>query len=253
MGNPWKQCIEIGGCTLYLGDAMEILPTLDPADLCVTDAPYKLTTGGVSKSSKTMSGIFAAHNYANDGQLVMANVEWNVMAPPIFSALVDDADCYVMCNDKNLMPCEAAFTDAGFKKHNTLTWDKISPTANRFYMKNIEFTHYFWKGHARTINNPSCKQGIIGRQIDQSPHPTEKPVWLMERYLCNSSQPGDVVLDPFMGSGSTLVACVQSGRRGIGIELDPKFYDIALERVSDALDRPPLIARYPQHQGRLEV
>jgi DNA modification methylase len=227
----YKRKEIIGDCTLYLGNALDILPTLDRADLCVSDVPYRLTTGGVSKSSKTMSGIFAAHNYANDGQLVMSTIEWEDMACPIFAALKDDADCYIMCNDKNLKPALVSFTDAGFGLHNVLTWDKKTPTPNRWYMKNIEFTLYLWKGAAKTINDPSSKQGVTGNQVDQSNHPTEKPVWLMEYYISNSSAIGDVVLDPFMGSGTTLVACARLGRSGVGIELDEAHYDAACHRV----------------------
>jgi DNA modification methylase len=241
----YKRKVVIGDCTLYEGDAVAILPVLPPADLCVTDAPYKLTAGGISKSSKTMSGIFAAHNYANDGQLVVATLDWKEMALAIFKALTPDADCYAMTNDKNLIPAGNAFLEAGFSLHNILSWDKVTPTANRWYMKNIEFTIYLWKGRAKTINNPSSKQGISGRQIDQSDHPTEKPVWLMENYITNSSQHGQTVIDPFMGSGTTGVACVNLGRKFIGIELDPDYFDISCERIQKAYDQPNMFVEPP--------
>lgn len=231
------QIERIGDATLYLGDCVAILPTLPKADLLVTDAPYRLTTGGLSLSSKTMSGIFAAHNYANDGQLVFAALDWTDMAQPLFDALKDDADAYVMANDKNVGPAWLAFTKAGFGLHNILTWDKVTPTANRWYMKNIEFTLYFWKGNARTINEPGSKQGITGRQVDVSEHPTEKPVWLMSHYISNSSKRGDTVLDPFMGSGSTGVAALRHGRKFVGIEIDQKHFDAACKRLSSALDQ----------------
>lgn len=240
MTDPWKRRVEIGDCVLYEGNALDILPMLEPSDLGVSDPPYKLTTGGVSKSSKTMSGIFASHNYANDGQLVMAAVDWSDMARPIFDALKNDADCYIMANDKNVVPAINAFETAGFSLHNLLSWDKVTPTANRWYMKNLEFTAYLWKGRAKTINNPSAKQGVRGRQVDSSDHPTEKPVWLMASYITNSSQYGDVVLDPFMGSGTTGVACVQTSRKFVGIELDPNHFDSALKRIEDAMTRPSL-------------
>lgn len=231
---------RIGGATLYLGNCLEILPTLAPADLLVSDVPYKLTTGGLSLSSKTMSGIFAAHNYANDGQLVISTVEWHEMAGPLYAALKEDADAYIMANDKNVGPALQAFTSAGFGLHNILTWDKITPTANRWYMKNVEFTLYFWKGRARTINNPSSKQGIRGNQVDESGHPTEKPVWLMQQYITNSSKAGETVLDPFMGSGTTGVAALRAGRKFVGCEIDPKYFDMACRRIEKATDQAEL-------------
>lgn len=230
----------IGSCRLILGDAMAVLPTIPKSHLCVSDIPYALTTGGVSKSSKTMSGIFAAHNYANDGQLIMATVPFPEMMAGIHDALVANADCYVMANDKNVYPLTDASLKAGFQFHNLLAWDKITPTANRWYMKNLEFTLYLWKGRARTINNPGSKQLARGGIEKEFGHPTEKPVHLMAEYILNSSQRGETVLDPFMGSGTTGVAAVQSGRKFVGIEIDPKWFDMACERIRSAYAHPDL-------------
>lgn len=242
MSAPWKRQEVIGDCTLYLGDAMAILPSLRKSHLAVSDVPYALTTGGVSKSSKTMSGIFAAHNYANDGQLIMATVPFPAMMAAIYAALVDDADCYVMANDKNVHPLTDAALKAGFQFHNLLAWDKITPTANRWYMKNLEFTLYLWKGRARTINFPGSKQLIRGGIEKEHGHPTEKPVHLMAEYIRNSSAPGEVVIDPFMGSGTTGVAAVQCGRKFIGIELDEGFFDGACERIRASYAHPDLFS-----------
>jgi site-specific DNA-methyltransferase (adenine-specific) len=232
----------VGDCRLLLGDAMAILPGLPMVDLVVSDVPYALTTGGVSKSSKTMSGIFASHNYANDGQLIMATVPFPEMMAALHDVLVDDADCYVMSNDKNLRPILNAATDAGFGLHNVLVWDKVTPTANRWYMKNLEFTAYLWKGRAKTINDPSSKQLLRGGIEKEAGHPTEKPVALMEEYVRNSSAPGQVVLDPFMGSGTTGVACMRLGRKFIGIEIHEPFFDMAVARLRAAHAGPDMFS-----------
>lgn len=232
----------IGDCTLYLGDAMAIMTSLPKVDLVVSDVPYALTTGGVSKSSKTMSGIFASHNYANDGQLIMATVPFPEMMAALHDVLVDDADCYVMSNDKNLRPILNAATDAGFGLHNALVWDKVTPTANRWYMKNLEFTAYLWKGRAKTINDPSSKQLLRGGIDKEAGHPTEKPVALMEEYVRNSSAPGQMVLDPFMGSGTTGVACLRLGRKFIGIEIHEPFFDMAVSRLRAAHAGPDMFS-----------
>lgn len=237
----------IGDCRLILGDAMEVLPSLQPAQLVVSDVPYPLTTGGVSKSSKTMSGIFASHNYRNDGQLIMAVVPFPEMMRSIYAALAPDADCYVMSNDKNLHPIIDAAMGTGFSLHNVLVWDKITPTANRWYMKNLEFTIYLWKGRARTINNPSAKQIVRGGVEKEAGHPTEKPVHLMAEYIANSSMRGDLVLDPFMGSGTTGVACAQLGRAFTGIEIHEPFFEMAVERIRKAYASPDMfIERAPE-------
>lgn len=246
MSTPWKRKEIIGDCTLYLGDTMQILPALGKSKLCVSDIPYALTTGGKSKSSKTMSGIFAAHNYANDGQLIMATVPFPEMMEAIYNNLENDADCYVMMNDKNMFPVQQASFDAGFQLHNILVWDKVTPTANRWYMKNNEFTLYLWKGHARTINYPNSKQTLRAGERKETDHPTEKPVSLMYEYVRNSSEVGDVVIDPFMGCGSTVVACAQLGRKGVGIELVPEFFEKACERVESAMQNPMLFQQQEQ-------
>ncbi|QNP81001.1 DNA-methyltransferase [Agrobacterium tumefaciens] len=233
---------SIGDATLYLGDAMQIMPFLPKSHLAVSDVPYALTTGGVSKSSKTMSGIFAMHNYSNDGQLVMATVPFPDMMAALHAALVDDADCYVMANDKNVHPLTAASLSAGFSFHNLLVWDKVTPTANRWYMKNLEFTLYLWKGRAKTINNPSSKQLIRGGIDKITSHPTEKPVYLMAEYVLNSSAVGETVIDPFMGSGTTGVAALQLGRKFVGIELNEEFFEVACARLRQSLSHPDMFS-----------
>ena len=99
-------------------------------------------------------------------------------------------------------------------------------------MKNCEYVILARKGFAKSINNPSSQtvhnfDNIIGNKQ----HPTEKPVDLMKLYVGNSSQVGDTVLDPFMGVGSTGVACKELGRNFIGVELDKQYFDIAESRI----------------------
>ena len=91
-----------------------------------------------------------------------------------------------------------------------------------------------FKGKARTISDPASKNLVTIFQRDESKHPTEKPVELMRLWIGNSSKPGNIVLDPFMGSGTTGVAALQLNRDFIGIELDPKHFDIACHRIDQA-------------------
>ncbi|PHS21761.1 MAG: hypothetical protein COA84_15210 [Robiginitomaculum sp.] len=228
---------QIGPCHLYLGDCLEILPHVEKADLGCMDPPYSLTSGG--NATQVMGGLFAQEEYDNSGKL-MDVVPWGEMSGPIYRALKADADCYIMANDKNIWAAHAAFINAGFDFHNLLTWDKVRATRNRWYMKNLEFTLYLWKGAAdkRGINDCGSKQLFLYTDNAErtTGHATEKPVELMRHYIENSSQPGELVLDAFMGSGTTMVACVESGRRGIGIEKDKKWFDVACQRVQDAVD-----------------
>ncbi|MFT5614687.1 MAG: DNA modification methylase [Granulosicoccus sp.] len=105
-------------------------------------------------------------------------------------------------------------------------------------MKNLEFTVYLWKGKAdaQGINDCGSKQSFQLNAKKVTQHPTEKPVELGRHYILNSTQPGELVLDPMMGSGSAMVAAVQTGRACIGIEKDPKWFDVACQRVAAATE-----------------
>ena len=152
--------------------------------------------------------------------------------PLFFDFLVDRAHCYTMADGRNQFEMQVAALDAGFYRHNLLRWDKRTATPNRWYMKNDEFIGFFSKGKAFNINDCGSMAGVQLAHADETTHPTEKPVSLMEYYIRNSSQPGQLVADPFMGTGSTALAAIRSGRRFIGIERDKKWFDIACKRIA---------------------
>lgn len=234
---PWTKHVRIGNCDLYLGDCLKVLPALpEKADMVCCDAAYELTSGG--NKHQSMGGIFAIDEYDNDGKIVDV-VPWEELGGPFMRACKPNADAYIMANDKNIARAQIAFEGAGWKFHNLLVWDKIRVTRCKYYMKNLEFTAYLWKGKADPcgINEPGSKQSFTLNNRKVSEHPTEKPVELMELYIRNSSNQGDVVLDPMMGTGATLVAAVQNGRAGIGIELKENWFDVACQRVEDAYSR----------------
>jgi site-specific DNA-methyltransferase (adenine-specific) len=229
------QDITIGDCRLILGDCLDVLPSLTGvADLLFCDVAYELTSGGSAHQS--MGGIFAKDQYNNDGFL-MDVPDWEDLGGPFFRACKPDADAYIMANDKNLFRAGLAFEGAGWRFHNLLVWDKVRATRNRWYMKNLEFTIYLWKGKSdpKGINDCGSKQSFTLNAKKETAHPTEKPVALARQYIFNSSNQGDVILDPMMGSGSAMVGAVELGRRAIGIEKNPKWFDVAVQRVTAAV------------------
>ena len=236
MSNPILRDIQVGPIRLILGDARDVLPALgEPADLVVTDVPYKLSSGG--NAHQSMGGIFSKDNYDNGGDL-MDVVRWSEIGGPIYRACKPDVDAYIMTNDKNLFAAHGGFIGAGWKFHNLLAWNKVRATRNRWYMKDLEYTLYLWKGQADKsgINDCGSKQLFTfnNQNAKRTDHPTEKPVELMAHYILNSSNQGDLVLDPFMGSASTLLACLETGRRGVGVEVDEGHFETALKAVKDA-------------------
>lgn len=119
----------------------------------------------------------------------------------------------------------------GFDLHNLLVWEKDNAVTNRWYMKNCEYVILGRKGPAKKINNCGSKTVHKFKNPRPKVHPTEKPVDLMRLYVENSTSPGDLVFDPFAGSGSTGVACMETGRRFLGVEMDHQYYITACCRL----------------------
>lgn len=219
---------------LKCGDCLDILKNIpdNSIDLIVTDPPYRTISGG-NKSEKWKYGYKNSILYKNDGKIFEHNdIDHKKWLKECYRVLKNNSHIYIMTNVLNLFNLEKLATEVGFKVHNLLVWEKNTANANRWYMKNCEYVLFMRKGKAKTINNPSSKtvhkyNNIIGNKL----HPTEKPIDLMKFYVSNSSNENDVVLDPFMGSGSTAVACKELNRNFIGIEIDETYFDIAKDRI----------------------
>ena len=217
---------------LLQGDALSVMAGMkaNSVDLVLTDPPFKVISGGSNEGrlSGRPGGILAK----NDGKIFKHNdLKPSDYMPVLYRVLKPGRDAYVMTNNLNLRAMLNAADDAGFHFHGMLQWLKNTCTPSRWYMKDTELVVYLYKPPARPINNPSSKQTA---QIDNPRdklHPTEKPVELMQHYVANSTERGWTVLDPFMGGGSTGVACANTGRKFIGIEIDPKYYRVAESRL----------------------
>lgn len=239
---------HIGPVTLIHGDMREVLALLNGvADCLVTDPPYPLTSGG--SGSQVMGGKFATRNYDNKGKL-MDIIPWEEMGPPCFEACKPRAQGYVMANDKQVFFANDAFLAAGWKRHNLLDWKKESPTRNRWYMKDQEYILFLWKGRARTIRNPGSTQSNPFRRPKEAIHPTQKPIQLLQLFIENSSEPEEIILDPFSGSGSTLAAAMLSGRRAIGVEFDESNFLKSAVWLKNIWENPEL-ARAAVAAGRM--
>ncbi|QKC99201.1 DNA-methyltransferase [Mesorhizobium sp. NZP2298] len=229
----------IGDCTLYNGDMRDIVPTLSSVDCIVSDAPYLVSKGGFAANLQLEGGFGGwMKDYGNGGDIVKCDIKWSDWLPIVYAALKDDRQAYFMSNGKNLKAAWAAAEAAGFDLHTILTWDKRSALPNKYYQNVTEFTLFMRKGKAFTIRNPASKSLVSIFQRDESSHPTEKPTELMSLYIENSTWSDWVVLDPFMGSGTTGVSCVQSGRPFIGIELDETYFDMSCRRIEAASRKP---------------
>ena len=218
---------------LLHGDCLELMKDIPDGsiDLVVTDPPYKTTsrgssggTGGILKEEINKRGKVFKHN----------DIEFNEWLPELYRVLKDTGHAYIMSNNKNLKNMLMEIENVGFNIYKTLIWAKNSPITNMYYMDSHEYIIFCRKGKAKRINNCGTKSVFNVDNPRNKVHPTEKPVELMEVLVTNSSQEGELVFDPFMGSGTTGVACINTNRNFIGIELDEHYFNIAKERIEKA-------------------
>jgi DNA modification methylase len=224
MADPWKRKEFIGDCTLYLGDCLDVMLVLGPVDAVVTDPPY-----GIG-----MSGGNVGYKGFND----LPRKEWD--AAPATGAVAQIASAgipYIIWGGNYFgLPATRCY----------LVWDKGAGFRGRTYAES-ELAWTNLDANARTLtHDPLAKGDYRGKQ-----HPTQKPVALM-RWCIGFLPDAETILDPFMGSGTTLVACAKLGRKGIGIELDPDYFDIACKRVEEAYRQPDLFIEQPKPQPKQE-
>ena len=216
---------------LFNGNCLDLLMKLEQesVDLLVTDPPYKTITGG--DSGNRPKGMLSGNRKLFDHQNDVEIYQW---MPLVYRALKDNTHAYVFTNFLNLHEMLYEATHAGFKLHNLLVWEKNNCTPSQFYMKNCEYVLFMRKGKAKWINNIGASKTVhqFNNLLGNKTHPTEKPVDLLKFYIENSSKEGDVVLDPFMGTGSCGEACRQTNRNFLGIELDENYFNIAKERLN---------------------
>lgn len=218
----------IGGQRLILGDCMKVMPLLGRVDAVVTDPPYGIGRGsGMGGGGKRIGSV---REY--DG----GSWDKSRPSPEAFSAILDAADLHVVWGGNY-------FTDLLPVSGKWLFWDKCQT------MPSYSDGELAWT----TIGGDAVKQftyngsGMHSKEKDRF-HPTQKPIALME--WCLGFLPNaQTILDPFMGSGTTLVACQRLGHNGIGIELDPEYFDIACKRVDEATRQVDMFTAKPETQN----
>lgn len=221
---------------LQYGNAIELIKSIpdESIDLVVTDPPYKVTSRGNAGNS---GGMFTKEIFMQGKVFVKNDVKIQDFAGELYRVLKQQTHCYVMCNNTNLKPYLNELERVGFKITKVLIWDKGNKINSQFYMGQVEFIIFCRKGKAKRVTDCGVSEliSIPNKKTKQKDgtnyHDTEKPVALMQLLVEQSSCVGDVVLDPFVGIGSTAIACLKSGRNFIGYELDKKYFTVSLARV----------------------
>lgn len=218
------------------GDAYELIKQLPDKsiDLIVTDPPYELakrssTTGYFSKSINNLYEDFEDAN-------VMGGVLNSILDE--FMRVMKKPNIYIWCNKKQV----AAYLNYFVVKHKCafeiMVWIKSNPIplCGRNYMNDKEFCLYFRKGIPLSTTYETGKTYWISQtnKVDKQKynHPTVKPEFIIDMLIKNSSKEGDVILDCFVGSGTTAVCAKRMSRVYIGFELNKKFFDIANKRIA---------------------
>lgn len=203
----------IGRARLILGDCREVLPTLDRADAVVTDPPYGI--GESAGKNKSRENLATAKDYGND--------EWdNAPIDAELMAKVRAAGLWNIIFGGNYYDCPPAKC--------WLVWDKVNGS-NDFADCELAWTNlpkavrriqYMWNGMLR-------EQGA-----QRGDHPTQKPLKVMRWAIGLLPEPNDIILDPFMGSGTTGVAAIQMYKTFIGIEREERYFEAACRRIREA-------------------
>ena len=241
--------VTIGNATLYLGDCMDVLPTLGKVDAVITDPPFEAEAH--TDMRRTQKSIRSGNNDVidfaaideNTRLLVSQFVANNCTGWALFFCQVEAAAVY-----------RDVLNSCGAKYKRTMVWVKpdSSPQFNgQGPAQGYESIASAWCGNGASKWNGGGKRGVFVHNCNQGRfggHPTEKPVPLMVELLELFTDPKETILDPFMGSGTTGVAAIQLGRKFIGIEREPKYFDIACQRIEQAVAQGQLFAPEPVKQ-----
>ena len=246
---PIKKEVVIGDCRLLLGDCLEIMPTLGDVDCVVTDPPYEAS---LHTSKNKLRGPVRVDTGPDLRGLDFEPID------AIRSDVV--ALCGSLCQGWFLAFCTiegvAKWADvinsAPPKYKRACIWVKPDSTPQLNGQGPAQGAECFvtaWCGTGYAKWNAGGKRGVYTHCVNGSwrhgEHPTEKPIALMREILVDFTNPAQTVLDPFMGSGTTGVACAKLGRKFVGIELEERYFEIACERIEKAYDQPDMFVGQP--------
>jgi site-specific DNA-methyltransferase (adenine-specific) len=213
---------RIGNATLYLGDCLEILPTLPKVDAVITDPPYGIGAGRMS--------------FGKWRTFAMEKSDWDATAPDLSAVIALNVPTIVWGGNYFALPPSRCF----------LVWNKGAGFKGRDFAE-CEMAWTNIDANAREMTYDP----LAGGDYRDKRHPTQKPIGVMAWCLGRLPAAGSI-LDPFMGSGTTGVACVQLGRKFIGVEIQPRYFDIACERIENAQRQTSLLDPYEQNDRSYE-
>ena len=216
------------------GDCLNLLKQLPDKsiDLVVTDPPYVIGNKG--------GGLYTQEDKQYVKQLEGIKDGFSTEVLDELCRVMKNINIYLWCSQKQLFPLIEYFVEGKKCNFNLITWHKTNPipACGNKYLTDTEYCLFFREKGVKIYGEFSTKFTYYITPLNQKDkklynHPTIKPLDIIQNLVVNSSLEGDIVLDPFLGSGTTAVACVNTGRHYIGFELDPQYYDIACKRLDE--------------------
>lgn len=206
---------QIGDCTLYLGDCLTVMRQIANVDAVLTDPPY-----GIRADENPVRGV---HRYTK------TSWDRDRPEPAVFQEILKIAPQQIIWGGNY-------FADLLPPSMRWLIWDKGT---RDFSLADCELAWTSQSRAARIFSYSRAKANQDGKQ-----HPTQKPLALM-RWCLEFIKDAEVVLDPFMGSGTTGVACAKAGRKFVGIEINEEYFNVACERIRKAYAQPDMFIASP--------
>lgn len=245
-----KPYYDSGGVEVYHGDALDVLASLKESsiDAIITDPPY--CAGSISEASRTAAkgqGL-RSENIKRFGWFVGDNMGTQGLAFLLRAIAFDGArilkstgSMLVFCDWRMFAALEPAIESAGLRFQNLVVWDKGSMGLGTGFRAQHELILHFTNGSPEYHNLGTSNVLTVARVIaDDREHQTQKPVALLERLVSVTTPDAGLVVDPFAGSGSTLIAAKNCGRRAVGIERDERHCETIARRLAqNVLDFEP--------------
>jgi site-specific DNA-methyltransferase (adenine-specific) len=212
-------------------DAVSWLATLpgESVDLLITDPAYESLEK--HRAIGTTTRLKHSKASSNDWFKIFPNARFGELFREIYRVLRKDTHFYLLCDAETMFIAKPEAEQAGFRFWKPLVWDKCTIGMGYHYRARYEFILFFEKGKRR-LNDLGIPDIISVPRI-RGGYPAEKPAEIADVLIRQSSQPGEVIVDPFMGSGSVGIAAAKLGRRFLGNDLNPEAVRIAAQRLRE--------------------
>ena len=245
--------------TIQLGDCYELIKNIPDKsiDLVYIDVPYAFTENGLNvgggcfgtkkrnyhdeyakvAEDNTKSGLAKRKSSSSSLQEISYGIDYSILDE--LCRVMRYIYIYIWCSKEQVLPIMKYFIEEKHCFHDIMVWCKTNPipTANGTYLPDLEYCLMFREkgtqiGGTYETKNKWYISETNKKDKDKFSHPTIKPLNVVKNHITNSTKENDIVLDCFCGSGTTCLACKETGRRYIGMEIDPEYHKIAVDRVN---------------------